>query len=492
MQRLKVIPLLLTLAISGLESSGQWTRFRGPNGSGVVEGSGLPVDIGPAKSVVWKTALPPGHSSPVLAGDHIFLTAAEGGKPAPASRQKIVHEGGKLFTICLDRRTGKILWKREAPRPRLEEFQPTNSPASPSPVTDGQSVFVFFGDYGLLAYGVDGEERWRVPLGPFQNTNGHGSSPVLFEDLLVMLCDQDANSYLLAVDKKTGRVRWKVERPEATRSYSTPVVAKGSNGVAELIVPGSYQLTSYSAKTGEKLWWIGGLSWQPKSTPVVDGDVVYAHWWENGGEAEQPAETPAFEEVLVQFDSDKDRKLTAAEFASDPRMQKGFENNDLAGDGFLDQRDWDFYRARRASRNALLAVRTGGRGDLTSSERILWRMQKFLPNVPSPLLYQGVMYLIKDGGILTAIDAKTGQITKQGRLPGALGTYYSSPVGAGGHVYLISQSGIMTVVTAGREWEVAATNDFGEECFATPAIADGAIYVRTRGTLYCFRISTQV
>lgn len=475
------------LLLSAIALSAQWPQFRGPNGSGVSDSGKLPVTFGPKQGVLWKTDLPPGHSSPVIHGNRIFLTAAEGGKRAPAQRQKIVDDGGKLYTICLDRSSGKVLWRKEAPRPRLQEYQPTNSPASPSPVTDGKSVYVFFADFGVIAYNFAGKELWRAPLGPFNNTNGHGSSPILVDDLLVLVCDQDSRSFMVALAKGSGRVKWKVERPDVTRSYSTPAVVRSAGKPDELIVPGSYQLTSYDAHTGEKLWWFTGLSWQPKSTPVIDGDVVYAHWWENGGEAEQPTETPAFEEVLARFDTNKDSKITAEEFAPEPRLQKGFADNDLAGDGFVDERDWSFYRARRASRNALLAVRTGARGDLTTSPNLLWRMQKFLPNVPSPLLYQGVLYLIKDGGILTAVHPKTGEIVKQGRLPGALGTYYSSPVAGAGHVYLISQAGVMTVLKAGNSWEIVATSDFEDEVYATPAIAGDSIYVRTRGALYCFR-----
>ena len=477
---------LLLIATSSL-STAQWPQFRGPNGLGVADTAALPVEFGPKQGVVWRTEIPMGHSSPVVHGDRIFLTAAEGGSRSDAGLQKVVDKGGKLFTICLDRRTGKILWKAEAPRPRLERYQPTNSPASPSPVTDGNRVYVFFGDFGLLAYDFSGKPVWQLPLGPFLNVNGHGSSPVLVDDLVVLLCDQDANSYLIAVDKASGKVRWKVERPDVTRSYSTPGVLRVAGRPAELIVPGSYQLASYDAKTGKKLWWVTGLSWQPKSTPVIDGDVVYAHWWENGGEAEQAPDTPSFADVVAKFDSNADRKITSEEFASDPRLQKGFANNDLDANGYIDERDWNFYVARRAARNALIAVKTGGRGDLTGSPSVLWRMQKFLPNVPSPLLYRGVMYLIKDGGILTAVDPKTGEVLKQGRLTGALDTYYASPVAGGGHVYLLSQPGKMTVVKAGNPWEIAWSADFEEETYATPAIVGDSMYVRTRSALYRFQ-----
>jgi outer membrane protein assembly factor BamB len=477
---------IATLALVASAGFAQWSQFRGPNGSGVSSSTSLPVNIGPEKNVAWKTALLPGHSSPVLSGDRIFLTAAELGTKVDAGSGKIVDQGGHLYTICLDRGTGKILWKREAPRPRLERYQPTNTPASPSPVADAKRVYVFFGDFGLLAYDFDGAEQWRLPLGPFNNQNGHGSSPILVDGLLVLLCDQDTDSYLLGVDKETGRVKWKTPRPDVTRSYSTPAVFRPDGKPPELIVPGSYQLASYDARTGEKLWWILGMSWQPKSTPVVDGNVLYAHWWENGGESEQPSETPTFAEMLARFDANHDGKISFEEFASEPRMQRGFADNDLAGDGFIDERDWNFYRARRAARNALIAVRNGGRGDLTDSPNILWRMQKYLPNVPSPLLYKGVLFLIKDGGILTTVDPKTGQILKQGRLPGALDTYYASPVGGAGHVYLLSQSGKLTVIAAAAQWEVEASADFDDECFATPALAGRFIYLRTRSALYAF------
>jgi outer membrane protein assembly factor BamB len=474
-----------TLLAGVLQHAADWPQFRGPNGRGVAEAGTLPAEFGPAKNVAWRTALPSGHSSPVITGNLIFLTAADEGKRVPAPLQKVADEGGKLFTICLDRATGKILWQREAPRARSEPFQATNSPASPSAVTDGKSVWVFFGDFGLISYSLEGKERWRLPLGPFNNTNGHGSSPILAGDLVLLLCDQDTDSYLIAAEKDTGKIRWKVDRPEATRCYSTPALLRPKHGAVEVVVPGAFQLTSYDAATGDKLWWVRGMSWQPKSTPVVDGEIVYAHWWEAGGEADQPTETPPFEEVLSRLDLDHDGRLSPSEVSSDARLARGFADMDLNSDGWLDANDWNFYRARRASRNSLVAVRRGPKGDLTTSH-VLWRMQKFLPNVPSPVLYEGVLYLIKDGGILSAVDAKDGTILKQGRLPNALGTYYASPVAGDGKVYLVSQQGKATVIKAGRQWEILSSSDMDDEVYATPALVDNRIYLRTRSALYSF------
>ncbi len=459
-----------------------WPQFRGKQSLGTSEAA-VPVEFGPGKKVLWKTAVPMGHSSPVIAGDRIFLTGEEGGVRSDAGRDKVKTEGA-LITICLDRETGRVLWRRDVPRPRTERYQPTNSSASPSAVTDGNNVYVFFGDYGLVSYRFDGEERWRLPLGPFNNVNGHGSSPILHGGKLYLICDQDTDSYLLALDKDTGKVAWKVERPEITRGYATPALFAPEGGPVELIVPGAYQLTSYEAESGKRLWWVRGQSWQPKSVPIIQGNMIYAHSWEGGGEAEQPTETPTLAEQLAQWDDDKNGKLTQNEMRN-PGWQRSFYTIDLDGDGSVSEKEWEFLRARRAARNRLVAVRGGGRGDITNTH-VVWSMQKFLPNVPSPLIYDGVLYLIRDGGVLSGVDPRTGKIFKQGRLTGALDTYYASPVAAGGKVYFVSQQGKVTVVKAGPEWEIEASFEMDDECYATPALTGGRIFLRTRSALYSF------
>ncbi len=476
--------LFAAVLLADASSAADWSRFRGPNGGGVSDSSGLPAAIGPQQNVVWKTALPEGHSSPIVSGDLIFVTAAEGGTREDAGREKVIDAGGRLFTIAIRRDNGEILWKREAPRPRMERYQPTNSAASPSPATDGENVYVFFGDFGLLAYSRDGTERWRVPLGPFTNPNGHGSSPIVVDDKVVLICDDDTESYLLAVDKHSGEIAWKAPRREVTRSYTTPAVYVPASGPAEVIVPGAYYLTAYSAETGEKLWWVSGLSWQPKSTPVVAGELVFANSVEGGGGG-AASDTPTFAEMLAKADRDGDGLIDDPEIkAVDPSVKR-FEILDLDGDGRLDDRDWEFYRARKTSRSRLVAVRPGGRGDVTDTH-VSWSLERFLPNVPSPLVYEGVLYLVKDGGILTALDAETGAVLKQGRLTGALDQYYASPVAADGKVYLLSQLGRASVVEAGEEWELLGVSDFEDEAFATPAIVDDRIYLRTKSAMYCF------
>lgn len=475
--------LVLGIVVLATVAAGDWSRFRGPNGSGVVDAGHLPSEIGPESNVVWKTPLPEGHSSPILSGDRIYLTGVEGGNRTDAGRAK-VRDKGRLFTICLDLDSGEILWKREAPRPRIERYQPANSGASPSPVADSDNVYVFFGDYGLISYTADGVERWRLPLGPFNNVNGHGSSPIVLGDRLYLLCDQDTDSYFLAVEKDTGKIAWKTMRPEVTRSYSTPTVYEPENGPTELIVPGSYYLTSYSAETGEKLWWVSHMSWQPKSVPVIHNDLLIANSVEPAG-AGATGNVVSFAELLEEADRDSDERVSKAELKNvRPRMR--FETTDLDSDGQLDVRDWEFYVARRTARNRMVAVRLGGRGDLTDTDRVVWSLERFLPNVPSPLIYEGVLYLVKDGGILSSLDPETGEIFKQGRLGDAIDTYYASPVAADGKVYLISVSGQATVLQAGAQWEILSSSNFEDAANATPAIRDGRIYLRTKSALYCF------
>jgi outer membrane protein assembly factor BamB len=221
-----------------------------------------------------------------------------------------------------------------------------------------------------------------------------------------------------------------------------------------------------------------------KSTPVLGDGVIYVHGWAGGADEGQQEDVVPFEEVLKQRDANGDGKLSREEVA-DEKIKKDWQSYDLDRDGVLNERDWRFYRSRRSAQNAVLAFRLGGTGDLTN-KNFLWRYQKTLPNVPSPILYEGILYLMKEGGVLTALDASNGSMVKQGRLQNALGDYFASPVVADGKLYTVSHDGRVTVLRPGKDWEVLATNALGEDCNATPAVDDGRIYLRTHQTLYCF------
>lgn len=463
-----------TLLFVPLVFGAEWRQFRGPNSAGVTEETGIPLEFGPEQNVVWKTALPVGHSSPVLTADRIFLTGSE---------------GDKLYTLSLDRASGKILWRRESPRPRKQEIErPANGPASASPVTDGKNVYSFFQDFGLLAYGPDGNELWRMPLGPFNNPFGHGSSPILSGKTLLMACDQDTGSFLLALDKDTGKVLWKKDRPHAQRGYATPVLYQPSGGATQVVLAGSFRLSGYDLRTGNEIWWIRRLPWQVKPTPVISGDYVYFVTFSAESNPGEQEIVPPFADALRDLDKNKDGKLGKDEIV-DQRVKARFDEYlDLDNSGFLEERDWQQLQERRQGESALRAYKLGGTGDLTDSG-FLWKNAKSLPNVPSPLIYQNVLYTLKEGGVFTSYDSKTGEILKQGRLQGALGAYYMSPVAARGRILVISEDGKAAVLRAGGQWEVLKVIDLGDGCKATPALLEGKMYVRTTGHLYCFRVA---
>ena len=470
--------IILLIALTPFVSD-EWSQFRGPNGSGVSETKGLPAEFGPTKNVLWKTALPAGHSSPVLTRDRIFVTA---------------HNSDKLFVICLDRATGKILWQREVPRSRAGRLQNVNGPASPSPVTDGSNVYVFFQDFGMISFDANGKERWKLPLGPFNMFYGFGASPILVDDKIILPVDQDnPASYLIAVDKNSGKVRWKIDRPTVISGYSTPIVYQPPQGPKQIVVPESFQLSAYSVADGKRVWWVRGLACEMKSIASHDSEYLYINGW--GFPQNQPGKqvpTISFDEGLAAYDKDKDHVITKAEVEAahgtammDKMLVAAFEAFDTDRDEKLNAKDWEVFRSMMSAENGLLAIKMGGEGDQTANA-IRWRYTKPVPQVPSTLLYHGVLYMINDSGILISFDPATGNVIKQGRLHGAIDKYFSSPVAADDKVFLIGQGGQVSVLKAAGDWQVLAVNELDDECYATPAIADGHIYIRTRSALYSF------
>jgi outer membrane protein assembly factor BamB len=458
-----------------------WSRFRGPNGTGVSDTTGLPTSFGPAENVVWKAAVPPGHSSPVLSKSHVFLTA---------------HDAEKLFVLAFDRASGRELWRREIPRNAKNRLDGPNGPASPSTVTDGANVYAFFQDFGLIAFTADGRERWRLPMGPFNIFYGFGASPILVDGLLILSVDQDTGSYLLAVDRASGKIRYKVDRPGVISGYSTPTLYEPKDGPKQLLIPESFQLSSYAVADGRRLWWVRGLACEMKSVASVSGDTLYVNGW--GFPQNQPGAqvaTVPFAEALSRYDADKDGRIAKTEITGTGAMEKmlagnyGFPTFDLDRNGTLDAKEWDVFRSMLASENGLLAIKLGGNGDVTEGA-MKWKYQRPVPQVPSTLLYGGALFMVNDSGILISFDPSSGTVIRQGRLKGAIDKYFASPVGADGKVFLISQDGTASVVSAQGDWEILAVNALGDEVFATPAIADSRLYVRTRGTLYAFGLGT--
>jgi len=437
-----------------------WPAFRGPNGSGVGVGIGLPVEFGPAKNVAWKTAVPFGRSSPIVVGGRVFLTASE---------------GGTLFTLAYDFKTGKELWRRALKPSKLKDIYRANDPASPTPVSDGKSLYVFFQDFGLISYSLEGKERWRHPLGPFVNFYGIGSSPIVAKGLVVMLCDQIKGAFAVAVDSATGKQRWRRERPESPDGWAVPVVFED-----QLLMVGSTRVDGYQLSTGETRWWIPLMSNGSMGSAVVHGDTLLV----TAAGSEQPW-MPVFPSTLSKTDKDGDGMVSVEEARGEKDWFEHFGWVDSNADGKLTAAEWEVARQYGVGEYGAVAIPLRGKGKLESSS-IKWRLKRNLPYVPSALLYEEVFYLVKSGGIVTSVDPATGAILKQGRATGALGEYFSSPVAADGKIYVANAEGKMAVLKAGAQWEVLKVNDLGEDVGATPAISDGRLIVRTRGLLYAF------
>ncbi len=472
MRCLPVCLLLLTPSVSPAAEL-VWDRFRGPNGSGISGATGIPEEFGPETNVVWKTPLPHGLSSPVFGNDSIFLTGSE---------------GDKLVTFSLDRNTGRIKWRRQIERERAGRLRAPNNPASPSVATDGENLFAFFQDFGLVAYGPDGNELWRLPLGPFNNPMGLGASPVYVDGKVIQVCDSETDSFMVALDAATGEIAWRRERPYSLRGFSTPVLYRPDGAGVQLLVPGSYEFAAFDVSSGEKVWWVQGLTWQMKPTPVLDEEgFAYVLGWAGSADFGQQEDVPPFDQVLAELDADKDGRLSAVELRErlGNKVRNGLGSYDLDNSKFMEARDWEHHRRKRLAVNAVRKIKLGGKGDVTDGA-VRWLHYKSLPNVPSPLLYDGIVYLVKDGGLVTALSAEDGTVLKQGRLREAMGRYFASPVAADGKMYAADETGQVAVVRLGAEWTVIRTNAMGEEVYATPVVMDGRLFIRTRSALYCF------
>ena len=391
--------LLCALIGSGLRAD-NWPQFRGPQGQGVARASKLPLKWDARTNVRWKTALPgAGHASPVVWGERIFLTAYD-----KAAR--------RLLLLCLDKTSGKIRWRRAVPAAQVEAVHEANTPASSTPVTDGEHIYVWFNSAGLFCFDFAGKLVWEKRLKMLPIEWGSASSPILHGDLLLLNCDSDAEDFLLAVDKYTGRTVWQTPRTEVERAWATPFMWNG-----QIIVSGAGSLRAYEPQTGKEVWRVAGLPRWLGPTPVAGNGLLY-----------------------------------------------------VAANG-------------RAPENFLLALRPGGSGDVTQSH-IAWRYDHEINAVPSPVVVGEHLFTVRNGGIVACLNALTGALLWQERLA-ARGDYYASPVVADGKLYVLSEEGVTSVLAAAPTFQLLSANPLDERCLASPAIADGCIFIRSDDSLFC-------
>ncbi|MCP4708487.1 MAG: PQQ-binding-like beta-propeller repeat protein [Planctomycetes bacterium] len=478
--------LALILGIFGGVSEGQvrWSQFRGVSGLGVAaDEKELPVEFGKSKNLIWRCELPKGISSPCIYGDRIFVTS---------------YAAGKLETIGIDRGTGEILWRQAAEAEKIERVHQVSSPAVPTAATDGERIYVYFGSYGLLCYDFEGKEVWNKPLPMPVGVYGTGSSPILAGDTLILNCDSAQDSYMIALKCEDGETVWKIDRSQFIDGWATPMYWKRGE-VEEVIVMGTTRLVAYDLKDGSERWSVAGLTDVPCCTAVrADGTLFITSF--NMGRNPEIGGITIFDKMLEKYDENDDKQLDFDEIPGDfiilPRVGSEGEGDiplnafypmlDESKDKQLSVDEWkklEGFLEGMNNENALMAIKPGG-GEEKAGE-ILWRYNLGVPEVPSPLYYQGRVYMVMSGGLVSCVDAVTGEQKFQGKL-GASGAYYSSPVAGDGKIYVASIRGDITVFEAGDELKVLAKNLLRERTSATPAIVDGVIYVRTEKALYAF------
>ncbi len=468
----------------------QWPQFRGPNCRGVSEQSDpLPVKFSDTENVAWKASVGDGIGCPVVAGGRVFVSGMTADQTV------------SLFAF--DLKTGDELWRRDWETGPLPEIHNTNSHASSTPAADDDRVYFYFPTLGLHALdAASGEPAWQQPLPTpfFVFKWGAGMSPVLYRDLVVFCQDDDLHPAIYAFDRATGKLRWKDEREDMAVNYSHPVHCT-VDGHDELVVAGTGMLIGYDPDTGRRRWHAKVLLRNIKTTPVVIDGSIYLSV-QSGGIANQwlasvdRAETGNNDGKLSR---DEVQRFMGEEPIPDAFFRKTFGRGDRNGDGILEGEELDaaflhpanFAGAtfdtpsEDAGDEYVMAVRGGGRGDVTETH-LKWRHPtRHTDHIVSPFVSDGRMFLITEGGISTVFGMPDGQPQRRPTRVGRGGTYFASPVGGDGKIYLANDRGDVVVLKDGPGYEELQRNRFGESIVATPAIADGSLLFRTRTALYC-------
>jgi outer membrane protein assembly factor BamB len=402
--------ILLFAALPPLDSTAQeWTRFRGPNGTGISMAKGIPISW-TEKDFRWRVEITgQSHSQPVIWGDKLFLTTA-------------LDLGRERALLCLNKRDGKELWRKSYALPTHRPGNRNASYANGSPVVDAQCViacFVSRDHFWVRSFDHAGNEQWSRDLGPFDSQHGHGASPMVYENTVIVTNDQDGESFIIALDLTTGKPVWKTPRkPSPTNTaYGTPCLHPQPGGTPELLLSSqSHGISSLNPRTGEPNWEAPVYRIRVVASPVVAGDVVIGSCGQGGG----------------------------------------------AG-------------------NYLSAVKLGGKGDV-SKTHVAYTLRKGTPYVPTPLYYNGRLYLISDGGIATAIEPATGCEIWSERLHAE---FFGSPVSIDGKIYCATTKGEMLVLATGDTFQLLGRNPIGEGTHSTPCVDGGNIYMKTFTHLVC-------
>lgn len=490
--------LLAALAPIQAPSAEAWPQFRGANGQGFAPHATPPLHFGPSTNLAWQLPIDPGHSSPVVWDSSIFLTT---------------YQTGQLAVVGIDRASGASRWQWSIPAGPISDVHSISSPAAPTPAADDSRVFAYFGSWGLVALTHAGKESWRHPMPPPRNRYGMATSPVLHGTNVILVLDaDDLQSRVVAFSKTTGTIAWQTARPGQRATWSTPAIwspeiPNDPQHPEQLIVLSALRLAAYDVRTGGELWSVDGFPQETVSVPAIGGKLVFAGAAALGGRGNETYDAMGWQQLKA-FDRNGDQLVQADEIPDDFRMvlrpdlpkehpgyavpfafKRGFKGNDLDQDGALSESEWNqnVVRWEASSRPVLMAIRPDTQ-ESTPAERVAWKANRGLPEMPSLLLERerNRLYFVRDGGLLTCLDASTGRSIFQERI-GAAGGYAASPVATPGHLFLTSAAGVVTVVdTRSDDFRVIARNDLQQSVHATPALAGNGIYIRTAGRLMAF------
>ncbi len=422
-------------------SKGSWPSFRGLQASGVAEKQDLPDrwDVKTGENILWRTPIPGlAHSSPIVWGNKIFVTSAVSSDPKATFRPGLYGDGDasqdisqhKWMIYALDKRTGKTLWERNAHQGApIDKRHIKSTYANSTPATDGRIVVAWFGSQGVYTYDINGNFLWKVDIGRLDLGAydiptyewGPASSPIIWNGLVILQCDTQNDSFILALDGKTGKTVWKTERDEIP-SWGTPTVAATAKG-PELITNASNYICAYDPRTGKELWRLGRSSKITAPTPIYADNMF----------------------VVV---------------------------------------------SGRAPERPIFVVRAGSRGDITlpegkdNSKAVVWSRTGRGSYMPTPLIYNGILYVLANNGLLDAYNLQSGAEIYRQRLPLVGSGFSASPVASDGKLYLSNEDGEILVISIGQKFNHIATNSMGEMLMATPALSDGVIYVRSSASLF--------
>jgi len=486
--------IVLTQFACKTKNQNQWLQFRGDGAMGIApENATPPIDFGIDKNILWEIETPEGLSSPIIIDDNLILTGVNS-------------EENEFLIWNIDSNNGEIRWRKKVAVEELEQVHPSSSPAVATPASDGELIFCYFPSFGLVCYDFDGNKIWDRPIEFQQVITGSGTSPIIYNNKLILNYDNLVEPRLIVFNKATGELLWEHHFPISpiisSASWSTPVIWNN-----QVIIHRSNRVEGVDINTGQATWQydIGTMG---EATPVIIEDTLYVNAWIIRGEKALWGEVKDFQKLFAEIDSDNDGVLTKDEFktkypkgiaindrteAQDEEfttfhiywwMVKDFDYNE---DQKVDLDEWQglVKRMDDFTNHGLVAVQLGDTGKINMTSQ-LWKVPDDIPETPSIIVNKGLVYMTKNGGTTTCINANNGEIIYKEKL-GATGAYFASPILANNLIYYTSYNGKITIVKEGEQFEIVNQIDLDERIGASPVALEDNLYVRTASHLYAFK-----